>query len=180
MCACRLISWLPAGQVKFGFTPHMPAVLFVCTANRIRSPLAEYLLRRRLEAMPPDSVPWDVESAGIWAEPGLPVLPVTQQVASDLGLDLSLHRARRVDALNPEHYDLILTMEQSQRDVLRAAYPASASRILTLGEATTGSTFDIIDPPGHTTNAVKHTARELQELLNQGWERIGSIMSGSC
>ena len=28
--------------------PNMPAILFVCTANRIRSPLAEYLLRRRL------------------------------------------------------------------------------------------------------------------------------------
>jgi protein-tyrosine phosphatase len=150
----------------------MPAILFVCTANRIRSPLAASILRRKLEANRAPTGLWQVESAGIWAEPDLPALGVAQQAANELGLDLSRHRARRVDELDLAGYDLILTMERHQRDVLRATYPAAARRILTLGEATTGYVFDIVDPPGHTAGAVRYTARELVNIVEQGWDGI--------
>ncbi len=149
----------------------MPAILFVCTANRIRSPLAEYLLRRRL-ASNPLTATWRVDSAGAWTSPDLPALTVAIQAGAELGVDLSEHRSTRVEDLNLQHYDLILTMERGQRDILRVEYPDVAERIITVSEATTGYDFDVADPPGHTAAAVRTTARQLDDLLGRGTVRI--------
>lgn len=161
-----------------GSEQHMPAILFVCTANRIRSPLAEQLLRRHL-ANEPLTATWRVESAGTWAEPDLPALPVARQAGAELGVDLSDHRSRRVEDLNLQHFDLILTMERGQRNMLRVEYPEIAERIMTMSEATTGYDYDIADPPGHTQPAVRSTARDINDLLNRGARRlVRAITSG--
>lgn len=154
----------------------MPAILFVCTANRIRSPLAEHLLRHYLagDAM---TATWRVDSAGAWTEPDLPALPVARQVGAELGVDLSDHRSQRVEDLNLFHYDLILTMERGQRDALRAEYPGVGERIMTLSAATTGYDYDIADPPGHTLAAVRTTAHEIGDLLNRGAQRLVRAVS---
>jgi protein-tyrosine-phosphatase len=149
----------------------MPAILFVCTANRIRSPIAEHLLRRRL-ANEPFTAAWRVESAGAWAVPDLPALPVARQAGAELGVDLSEHRSRCVEDLDLQNYDLILTMERGQRNILRVEHPGVAERIMTMSEATTGYDYDIADPPGHTQAAVRSTARDLDDLLNRGAHRI--------
>ena len=62
----------------------MPAVLFVCTANICRSPMAEVLFRAWLRRA---AVPgkWVVASAGTWAEPGAPAAAFSQQVAAERG-----------------------------------------------------------------------------------------------
>lgn len=155
----------------------MPAILFVCTANRIRSPLAEHLLRRRL-ANDPTTASWRVESAGAWTSPDLPALTVALQAGAELGVDLSEHRSQRVEDLDLRHYDLIMTMECGQRDALRAEYPYVAERIITMREATTGYDFDVADPPGHTAAAVSDTARELDDLLERGTPRIVRAVGG--
>jgi protein-tyrosine-phosphatase len=156
----------------------MPAILFVCTANRIRPPLAEHLLRRRL-GNEPLTATWRVESAGTWAEPDLPALPVARQAGAELGVDLSDHRSRRVEDLNLQRFDLILTMERGQRNMLRVEYPEIAERIMTMSEATTGYDYDIADPPGHTQPAVRSTARDINVLLNRGAQRlVRAITSG--
>jgi protein-tyrosine-phosphatase len=155
----------------------MPAILFVCTANRIRSPLAEHLLRRRL-ANDPVTASWRVESAGAWTSPDLPALTVARKAGAELGVDLSEHRSCRVEDLNLQNYDLILTMERGQRDALRVEYPAVAERIVTMSEVTTGYDFDVADPPGHTAAAVRATARELDDLLERGKSRIVRAVGG--
>jgi protein-tyrosine-phosphatase len=159
-----------------GSEPSMPAILFVCTANRIRSPLAEHLLRRRL-ANELLTATWRVESAGAWTDPDLPALPVARQAGAELGVDLSEHRSRRVEDLNLQHYDLILTMERGQRDMLRVEHPYVAERIMTMSEATTGYDYDIADPPGHTQSAVRSTARDLNDLINRGAARLVRAVS---
>jgi protein-tyrosine-phosphatase len=155
----------------------MPAILFVCTANRIRSPLAEHLLRRRL-ANDPMTATWRVESAGAWTSPDLPPLTAALQAGAELGVDLGGHRSRRVEDLNLRHYDLILTMERGQRDALRVEYPQVAERIVTLSEAATGYDFDVADPPGHTAAAIRATAHDLDDLLDRGAPRIVRAVSG--
>jgi protein-tyrosine-phosphatase len=155
----------------------MPAVLFVCTANRIRSPLAEHLLRRRL-ANDPATASWRVESAGAWTLPDLPALAAAVQAGAELGVDLSDHRSRRAEDLSLRNFDLILTMERGQRDALRVEHPYVAERIVTIGEATTGYDFDVADPPGHTPAAIRSTARELADLLERGAQRIVRAVGG--
>ncbi len=156
----------------------MPAILFVCTANRIRSPLAEHLLRRRLAADPLTAT-WRIESAGAWAVADLPALPAACAAGAELGVDLSDHRARRTEDLNLQNYDLILTMERGQRNALRVENPAIAERIVTMSEATTGYDYDIADPPGHTPTAIRNTALDLNDLLTRGTLRlVRAISSG--
>lgn len=157
--------------------PNMPAILFVCTANRIRSPLAEYLLRRRL-ANDVFTAAWRVESAGVWAEPDQPALSAARQAGAELGVDLSDHRSRRTDDLNLARYDLILTMERGQRDMLRAEHPEIAERIVMISQVMTGYDYDIADPPGHTPPAVRSTARDLDDLINRGLARLVRIVGG--
>lgn len=150
----------------------MTSILFVCMANRIRSPLAEYLLRRRLAADPQTATGWAVESAGAWTEAGLPALAAAVIAAAELGLDLSEHRTRRVDDLELGTYALILTMERGQRDALRHEFPAVASRIITLAEIATGYAYDVADPMRHTLPAIRVTAREIDGLLARAQTRI--------
>ncbi|MBW7881366.1 MAG: low molecular weight phosphotyrosine protein phosphatase [Caldilineaceae bacterium] len=149
----------------------MPSLLFICTANRIRSPLAAALLRRELDAAGCGHE-WTIDSAGTWVESGRPAVSVALEVAARLGLDLAAHRARGVDEVDLSRFDLILTMERSHRDALRAEYPACRGRIVTLAEMATGYAFDIDDPPGHTLESVMRVARELQRLVGLAAVRI--------
>jgi protein-tyrosine-phosphatase len=151
--------------------PEWPAVLFVCTANRIRSPLAEYMLLDLLQRRAHHQ-PWRVESAGVWAQDGLPVLDAVYQAGLEFGLDLGDHRARAVAALNLQQFDLILAMERKHAATLYNEFPQLRSRIMTLGEAVSGYEFEIVDPPRHAPRAVKATAKELAELLAWGVDAL--------
>ncbi|WP_164878124.1 hypothetical protein [Microbacterium enclense] len=70
-------------------------VLIVCTANAIRSPFVEHLLRARLAAEGYSGV--RVESAGTAVRPGRPAEAQLVQLARGYGLDLESHRTRRLD-----------------------------------------------------------------------------------
>jgi len=99
-------------------------VLFVCTANICRSPTAEGLLRRRLRERG-----WqhrvEVDSAGISRNcGGAPPDPRACAAARDRGVAIEHLRARRVDPLDLEYYDLVLVMERGQLRWLQERAPA--------------------------------------------------------
>jgi protein-tyrosine-phosphatase len=143
----------------------MPTLLLVCAANRCRSPLAAALLTRLLHtsAVAPSAPSlWRVESAGLYAEPGLPATPYTVTVAREIGLDLAAHRARRIDDLTLADYALIVTMEESQAHALAAAYPGRAAAISALGHLL-NLRMDVEDPTGQGL----HAHRALRSLLER-------------
>ncbi len=155
----------------------MPTVVFVCTANICRSPVAEALfadwLRKR--AVPGD---WRVSSAGTWAEPGAPASAYSREVLGVLGLDLILHRARRVDQAMIEDADLLLCMTRSQREALQAEFPALAGRIQLLS-AMAGPAYDISDPYGGPRGGYVVMVAEMQRLVEAGGQRIVELAQGS-
>ncbi len=59
----------------------------VCTANRVRSPMAEALLKALVAAG--SGRAWRIESAGTWAVEGLPPMPRTEAVMAERGIDIS-------------------------------------------------------------------------------------------
>lgn len=86
----------------------MLRVSFVCTGNRARSPLAEALFRRQTEGLPVV-----VDSWGLLRVDGAPPLPEAAGVADALGIDISGHRARRLEPGCLRANDLVVGFEQA-------------------------------------------------------------------
>lgn len=85
-------------------------ILFVCLGNICRSPLAEGILRNRIEEHDLD---WSVDSAGTgYWHAGEAPHEDSQRVARDNDLDISGQRARQFQAEDLDEYDLILTMDR--------------------------------------------------------------------
>ena len=148
----------------------MPSVLFVCTANICRSPMASALFKS-LVAQRADAKSWRVASAGVWAMEGSSAARNSQAVVASRGLDLSSHRAQGVSRELLRRFNLILTMEQGHKEALRAEFPDLASRIYLLTEMVERNA-DIRDPIGGTMIDYEDTARELEQILTQGMEKI--------
>ena len=95
-------------------------ILMVCLGNICRSPLAEGILKRKLEDRGLD---WTVDSAGtgFW-HIGEPPDPRSVSTAKKYGLDISRQRARQIRPADLKEYDLILAMDSSNyQDILRLA-----------------------------------------------------------
>jgi protein-tyrosine-phosphatase len=72
-------------------------LLFVCTGNLCRSPMAEALLRQRLEDA--NLTPRvQVRSAGVWAQEGRPASAEAIEVMAERALDIEDHRAHVLTA----------------------------------------------------------------------------------
>jgi len=153
----------------------MPSLLFVCTANRIRSPLAEHLFRRQLVAAGENLENWRVESVGTWTRSGLPAMPLAQEVGAELGVDLSAHRSLAIEDAALETYDLIITMEQGQREAIAVEFPAVADRVHLLSHLATGLTYDVADPVGRPLAAYRAAAQELNRLLTMAAATIIAV-----
>ena len=76
----------------------MPRIVFVCTKNQFRSPLAAEILKHELTMrnLPGE---WIVESAGSWVHDLAPATPEALREANKRGLDLSAHTAQGIEAI---------------------------------------------------------------------------------
>jgi protein-tyrosine-phosphatase len=150
----------------------MPSVVFVCTANICRSPVAEALFRDWLRQRPEAGQgEWQVSSAGTWANSGLPATDETCELLAEAGLDLSSHRSRRVDRQMVETADLLLCMTRSQREALQVEFPDRAGRIQMLS-AMAGPEFDVADPYGGPRQEYADMIAEVKHLVETGGPRI--------
>jgi protein-tyrosine phosphatase len=150
----------------------MPALLFVCTANLCRSPMAEQLARALL--VQAGLADWQVTSAGTWTRDGLCPDRLTQQVICELEGDLARHRSRLLREADIASADLVLVMEANQREALQAEFPAHAAKVHLLS-ALAGQTFDIVDPSGGNLDEYRRVAGQLRDLLTYGLARIPAL-----
>jgi len=151
----------------------MPSVLFVCTANRFRSPLAAALFKKNLD-MEETNGEWYVSSAGTWAEPGLPVVPIPAHALQELQLDLSDHRSTLVTAELLSQYDLILVMEAGHREALQNEFPNMHKRIHLLSEVVEHRHYNIPDALGSEQEMAEVMA-ELNLLIQRGYQSIRTL-----
>ena len=136
-------------------------ILFVCTGNTCRSPLAEVLLRNLLSRQNREVC---VGSAGLWATPGSPASAGSRSVTQG-DEDLSTHGARQVDSILVAKADLILTMTTAHRKALVDQYPDLAGKIHTLGNYAYGVDRDIPDPFGGDLNAYQTARTQIEAAV---------------
>ncbi len=120
-------------------------ILFVCSGNICRSPMAEYLLRAAL----PRESGWIVESAGTSAIAGLPASPEAIDVLAEQGLDLVPHRSRPVTAEGVRRARVIVAMTRMHRDLLQDLDAnAGPKTFLLLSFGPNGMARELDDPIG--------------------------------
>ena len=83
-------------------------VLFVCTGNTCRSPMAAALATSLFPT-------WEVRSAGLAADVGAPMSPHAQAALAARGLDGSAHRSTQVTPEMVEWADRVLVMTEAHR-----------------------------------------------------------------
>jgi len=141
-------------------------VIFVCTGNTCRSPLAEGFFKSLLA---PDS-DIIVGSRGIAAVEGVPVSANSLVAASDMGIDISDHKARSLTLQDVEMADYIFTMTSSQARILKDALPHFAEKIYSLAEFS--GCNDITDPYGCNIDIYRKCAFELSEAIKVIYNKI--------
>lgn len=151
-----------------------PSILFVCTANLIRSPMAAALFRVRLMMNEPEWRRWRVDSAGTWAASGHPAAVEAQMVMQRRGLDISAHRSRPVTFELLRRYRLVLTMESGHKESILAEFPQFHGSVYLLSEMA-GEMEPVKDPVGGTLIEFENTANVIDRWLTAGMPRIHQL-----
>ncbi|WP_175884037.1 low molecular weight protein-tyrosine-phosphatase [Burkholderia sp. BCC0044] len=145
----------------------MKRILVVCTGNVCRSPAAQALLSRALPCR-------TIESAGIAAIDGTPIDPVMNELLAARGLDLSPHRARRVDAGICRWADVILVMETAQRHLIERAYPMTRGRVYRVAER---YQTDVPDPYRRSRHVYDYAMKLIEHGVVDWAARIARVES---
>lgn len=141
----------------------MKRVLFVCTGNVCRSPMAEGLLRHMMR----DRGPVEVASAGLGAMHGQTPSSHAVEVLRREGVDISRQRSQPVSAELIRRSDLIFAMTRDHRDMLLLLYPEAAAKIhlLRQKEAATGGRPDVTDPIGGSITTYETCKNDIKAAL---------------
>ncbi len=146
------------------------SVLFVCTANRCRSPMAEALLKRQAAQLG-QAEDWQIQSAGTWTEPNLPVTSHSKVVMAQRGIDLGAHRSRLLTAELLHDAAVILVMTRNQQEALQTEFPEVAHKTHLLSQLI-GQSCDIEDPYGGPIDEYQLCASEMERILGIGYSRL--------
>src|SRR3984885_10265591 len=117
----------------------MKTVLFVCTGNICRSPMAEGIFRHIMKGRRDIQV----VSAGIGAMEGQAPSPYAVQAVRELGIDISRQRSRQLTPELVQEADYIFGMTHSHVDTIFLLYPQAAEKTFLLREF--DDTLDIFE-----------------------------------
>jgi protein-tyrosine phosphatase len=153
-------------------------ILFVCSGNSCRSPIAEGLMKTKLTNEFRERV--TVDSAGTLGLDGNPATDFAIHVASELGADISQHRSRGISEELVKDADIIFAMTPEHQAYLEKAFPEVRDNVFLLKtfDRQPGEEFDefIDDPIGGTLAVYRECARIINEELERILPRLARLI----
>lgn len=154
----------------------MSTILFVCTGNLCRSPMADGLLSQRLDQEGLDRR-YQVSSAGVWAVHGRPASENSVAVMAERGIDISGHIAHTLSAEDMAEADLVLVMSRDHKQMIRNTWPQYDWKVYRLSEAV-GKKKDVKDPYGGPIEQYRACADTISDYIQRGFQRILNLADG--
>ncbi|HHY73838.1 MAG TPA: low molecular weight protein arginine phosphatase [Bacillus bacterium] len=145
----------------------MRKILFICTGNTCRSPMAEAILRHRTNNR------YEVKSAGIFAHDGSTASPHSIEVLKKQSISID-HKSKQLTTELVTWSDLILTMGKSHKEMILERYPKAFDKVFSLKEFAQNKKVDIADPYGGTLDDYEKTFQEIDEAIAKLIEKLGS------
>lgn len=141
----------------------MQQIVFVCTGNTCRSPMAEGLFRAHGGEQ---ATGLAAASAGLFTQDGFPASANAVTAAGELGADISAHRSRMLTPETAQGARYLVCMTGAHYDRLCALYPDCADKVFTLLPA------DIDDPFGGDLEAYRRAASQIDAGVRSIIERL--------
>jgi protein-tyrosine-phosphatase len=151
-------------------------ILFVCTGNTCRSPLAEVVARRLAEELGTPEL--QVRSSGTSTVPGLPASDGARRAAHRHGLSLEAHTSAPLTAEMVAWADIVLAMGPAHLLAVRELGGGEKGSLLRVfaegrgGEGSAGNDLAIPDPFGGNEGVYEDTFQTLERLVGKALERL--------
>jgi L-threonylcarbamoyladenylate synthase len=147
-----------------------PTVLFVCTGNTCRSPMAAGLfMAASAEGQKPEGLPTRVLSAGLNTVEGEMADRMAIEVMSEIHIDISRHRTRSLTFQMLDSADWIFTMTRSHRDCILGMMPSCEDRMQLLSRRNE----DIPDPVSTSTEQYRQVRDKIAGCLRDVVRLVG-------
>lgn len=147
-------------------------ILFVCTGNTCRSPMAAAIMEKIAVENDLDVL---IESAGLFANVGGTASDEAIEALDNMGIDLTFHQTKPITEELIEKSDIILAMTQAHKELLK---PMVGDKVYTLKEYA-GDSGDVSDPYGGDLEEYEETAKEIYDALVDVAEKIADIQNGN-
>ena len=141
-------------------------ILFVCTGNTCRSPMAEVVLKKMFKTAGITGI--TVKSAGLSAIDGEPMSKNSRLALKSAGYKVNAFKAKRVTKELLSKTDMVLCMTARHKEYLNGL-----CNVYTLAEAT--GTMDVIDPFGQDLEIYKRTLVQIERACQEIVKEISKV-----